>query len=206
MAAAPKRSHRAVLCSSMKKASRRTPPRRRTPWIKTPPSAPALIAAEPCASSSALFPHLNDAMLPRRHFDATRHEIGFDDSRNDSASPKTLVAVAFAGDEATRPRIRQGRQDQRRQPFPRRSTPLIAPRKRLRAVHRHAERRHSPERENTIPITPRKSRRAFVQSGFNEVRSRAPPKKRAADLTEASRLNEAALAAREARSRNWPPV
>jgi transposase len=52
----------------------------------------------------------------------------------------------------------------------------IAPRKRLRAVHHHAKRRISPEHKNTIPITPRKSRRAFVQSGFNEVRSRAPLK------------------------------
>ena len=56
-AAAPKRSHRAVLCSSMKKRSRRTRPRRRTLWTKTPstPSASAQIAAELCGSSNEFF-------------------------------------------------------------------------------------------------------------------------------------------------------
>ena len=44
------------------------------------------------------------------------------------------------------------------------------------------------QEKHTIPITqPRKSRRAFVQSGFREVRTPAP-QKRAADLTEASRF------------------
>src|SRR3984893_6974916 len=54
----------------------------------------------------------------------------------------------------------------------------------------HAKRRHPPARKNTIPITPpRKSRRAFVQSGFNEVPgSRNPSIARRGDLTEASRF------------------
>jgi hypothetical protein len=56
-------------------------------------------------------------MLPRRHFCATRHETGFDDLHNDHASPKTLVVVACASDEAVRQRMRQGRQDLCRQPF-----------------------------------------------------------------------------------------
>ena len=156
MAAVPKRSHRAALFSSIKKRSRRTSPRRRTPPTKTPstPSASAQIAAEPCGSSSAFFPHLSDAMLPRRHFGATRHETGFDDLRNDQASPKTRVAVAFASDEAIRPRIGQGRQDQRRRPFRTHLAPLVAPHKGPNAFQRHAKRQHLPARENTIPITP----------------------------------------------------
>src|SRR3984893_2851002 len=54
----------------------------------------------------------------------------------------------------------------------------------------HAKRRHPPARKNTIPITPpRKSHRAFVQSGFNEVPgSRNPSIARRGDLTEASRF------------------
>jgi hypothetical protein len=54
----------------------------------------------------------------------------------------------------------------------------------------HAKRRHPPARKNTIPITPpRKSRRAFVQSGFNEVPgSRNPSIVGLKDLTEASRF------------------
>ena len=63
----------------------------------------------------------------------------------------------------------QGRQDQGCRPFPTHAAPIVAPQKRSGAVHRHAKRRHPPARKNTIPIIPRKSRRAFVQSGFNEV-------------------------------------
>jgi putative transposase len=44
--------------------------------------------------SSAFFPVLGDAMLPHRHFDATRYETAFDDFRNDQASPKTLLVVS----------------------------------------------------------------------------------------------------------------
>jgi hypothetical protein len=58
-----------------------------------------------------------DAALPRCYFDATRHEIGFDDLRNKYASPKTLGVVTFAGDEAVRSWIGQGRQEHRRRPF-----------------------------------------------------------------------------------------
>jgi hypothetical protein len=60
------------------------------------------------------------------------------------------------------------------------------------AVHRHAKRRHLPARRKTIPmIPPRKSRRAFIQSGFgfNEVPdSGNKPIARRGDLTEASRF------------------
>jgi hypothetical protein len=48
---------------------------------------------------------------------ASSHEIGFDDLRNNYASPKTLSVVTFAGDEAVRSRIGQGRQEHRRRPF-----------------------------------------------------------------------------------------
>src|ERR1700726_2127202 len=107
MVTAPKISLCAALCSAMKKPNRRTPPRRRTLSTKTPstPTTSAQIAADPCGSSSAFFPLLGDATLPRRHFAATRHETGFDDLHNDHASPKPLVAVAVAGDEAVRPRM-----------------------------------------------------------------------------------------------------
>jgi hypothetical protein len=118
MVTAPKISLRAALCSSTKNPNRRTPPRRRTLSTKTPstPTASAQIAADPCGSSRAFSP-LGDATLPRRHFAATRHETGFDDLYNDHVSPKPLVAVAFAGDKAVRPRMGQGRQDPRRRPF-----------------------------------------------------------------------------------------
>ena len=66
-------------------------PHRRTPLTKTPSTSDASvpIAAEPCASSSAFLLHLRDATLPRRHFDATRHETGFDDLSDDLVSLKT---------------------------------------------------------------------------------------------------------------------
>ena len=107
--------------------------------------------------------------------------------------PRTLGAVTFAGDEAVRSRMDQGRQDQGCRPFPTHAAPIVAPQKRSGAVHRHAKRRHPPARKNTIPIIPRKSRRAFVQSGFNEVpgthRTHEPIERPAGDLTEASRLD-----------------
>ena len=156
MVTAPKISLCAALCSAMKKPNRRTPPRRRTLSTKTPstPTTSAQIAADPCGSSSAFFPLLGDATLPRRHFAATRHETGFDDLHNDHASPKPLVAVAVAGDEAVRPRMGQGRQDPRRRPFSTHSARLILRLKRPGAVHRHAKRQHRPARKNTIPINP----------------------------------------------------
>src|SRR3984893_10929175 len=91
MVIAPPRSHRAALCSSMKDRSRKIPPQRRTPLTKAPSTSDASvpIAAEPCTSSSAFFLHLRDATLPRRHFDATRHETGFDGLSDDLVSLKT---------------------------------------------------------------------------------------------------------------------
>jgi hypothetical protein len=98
--------------------------------------------------------------------------------RNAYASLKTFGAGAFADDEAIRPRIDPGLQELLRRPFSIESAPVVAAHKRSGAVRRHAKRRHPPAQENTISIIPqRQSRRAFVQSGFNEVRSHAAPKK-----------------------------
>ncbi|HEY5216477.1 MAG TPA: hypothetical protein VIJ17_06245 [Pseudolabrys sp.] len=109
--------------------------------------------------------------------------------RNAYASLKTFGADAFADDEAIRPRIDQGRQELLRRPFSIESEPIVASQKRSGPVRRHARQSHPQAQENTIPIIPqRQSRRGFVQSGFNEVRSMPCPKKRAADLTEASRF------------------
>src|ERR1700726_5207153 len=98
MVTAPKISLCAALCSAMKKPNRRTPPRRRTLSTKTPstPTTSAQIAADPCGSSSASFPLLGDATLPRRHFAATRHETGFDDLHNEHPSPEPLVPGPLA--------------------------------------------------------------------------------------------------------------
>jgi hypothetical protein len=91
-------------------------------------------------------------MIPRRRFDATRHETGFDDLRNNYAWTQTFGAAAFAADEAVRSRIGQGRQDHRRRPFSIESAPIVASQKRSAAVRRYARQRHPSARKNTIPI------------------------------------------------------
>jgi hypothetical protein len=73
---------------------------------------------------------INDRAFPRED-DAGEHdahraaEFARLIARRDPASPKTLVTVAFAGDEAVRPQMGQGRQDPRRRPFPTHSARLI---------------------------------------------------------------------------------
>jgi hypothetical protein len=142
--------------------SRKISPHRRTLLTKTPSTSDASvsIAAEPCASSSAFFLHLRDATLPRRYFDATRHEIGFDDLRSNYASPKTFGVVTFAGDEKAAKSTVAG---------------LFRCRRRQSSRHKNdqapftATPRQPPARKNTIPIIPAAQIPPRVQSGFNEV-------------------------------------